>query len=148
MTTVANPPTGFPRVVAHLIYDDVGAAVDWLCPTFGFRERGSARHATQGRISRTQIEIVDSVITVGEPSVHGDSPRRGVSSMLLVYVDDVDAHYAHTRACGAKIVQDLETLPWGDRRYQVTDPEGHHWNFAQHVADVDLDEAHLHSATG
>jgi uncharacterized glyoxalase superfamily protein PhnB len=86
------------------------------------------------------MEIVDSLITIGEPSVHGDSPRRGVSSMLYVYVDDVEAHYARARAAGAAIIAELEELPWGDRRYQTTDPEGHQWTFAQHIRDVRLDE--------
>jgi PhnB protein len=126
-----------PRIVAHLIYDDVGAAIDWLTRAFGFQERARMRHSGQhGGIGRTQMEIADSVITIGEPSVHGDSPRRGVSSMLYVYVDDVDAHYARARAAGASIVSELETQEWGDRRYQTADPEGHQWTFAQHVADL------------
>jgi len=126
-----------PRIVAHLIYDDVGAAIDWLTRAFGFQERVRMRHTGQhGAIGRTQMEIADSVITIGEPSVHGDSPRRGVSSMLYVYVDDVDAHYERARAAGAAIVSELEDQAWGDRRYQAIDPEGHQWTFAQHVADV------------
>jgi PhnB protein len=143
-TRVANPPTTLPRIVAHLIYDDVGGAVDWLSRTFGFRERTAMRHVlADGRVGRTQLEIADSVITVGEPNVHGDSPRRGVSSMLYVYVDDVDEHYRRARAAGATIVTELADRPWGDRNYQAKDPEGHQWVFAQHVRDVDLDEEHL-----
>jgi PhnB protein len=140
---VSNPPEGLPRVVAHLIYDDVGAAVDWLTNAFGFHERRSARHTSDdGSIGRTQIEVVDSLITIGQPSVHGSSPRVGNSSMLYVYVDDVDAHYRHARAAGAAIVSELEDLPWGDRRYQAADPEGHQWAFAQHVREMDPDHFH------
>jgi len=136
-----NPPTGFPRIVAHLIYDDVAAAVAWLSRVFGFSEREWARHVgADGRVGRTQLQVFDSVITVGPPSVHGESPRRGVSSMLLVYVDELDQHYARASAAGATIVSPLEELPWGDRRYQAADPEGHQWTFAQHVRDVDLSE--------
>ncbi len=134
-----NPPDGFPRIVPHLIYDDVGAAVTWLCRVFGFSERTWARHLhADGTVGRTQLQVYDSVMTVGPPSVHGQSPSGGVSSMLLVYIDDVDAHYERARAEGASIVTPLEELPWGDRRYQASDPEGHQWTFAQHVRDVDL----------
>jgi PhnB protein len=137
---VNNPPAGIPRILAHLIYEDVGTSVDWLCRVFGFSERAWIRHTgPHGRISRTQLQVLDSVITVGEPSVHGDSPRRGVSSMLYVYVDDVDAHYSRALAAGAQIVSELRTQPWGDRGYQVRDPEGHQWTFGQHVSDV-IDE--------
>jgi PhnB protein len=143
-SNVSNPPRGVPRILPHLIYDDVAGAVAWLTAAFGFTERRSARHTSRdGTISRTQLEVADSLFTIGEPSVHADSPSRGVSSMLYIYVDDVDAHYAHARAAGATIVTSLEDLPWGDRRYQAMDPEGHQWTFGQHIRDVELEEDHL-----
>ena len=136
---IANPPEGLPRIVAHVVYEDVQRAVEWLEAAFGFSERTFARHeAVGGGIQRTQLQIVDSVMTVGEPSVHADSPRQGVSSMLYVYVDDVDEHYARAEKAGAKIVLELQDRPWGDRTYQAADPEGHQWTFAQHVRDVAL----------
>jgi uncharacterized glyoxalase superfamily protein PhnB len=138
---LTNPPIDYPRILPHLIYDDVGTAINWLTETFGFRERAWARHASaDGTIGRTQMDVADSVITLGQPSIHGDSPRRGVSSMLYVYVDDVDSHYERARAGGASIVVELQDQPWGDRLYQAADPEGHQWTFAQHVRDVALGE--------
>jgi uncharacterized glyoxalase superfamily protein PhnB len=135
-TTLTGRPPGIPRILPHLIYDDVGAAIQWLTGAFGFHERPSARHRdADGTVSRTQMEVLDSLITIGLPSVHGQSPRRGVSSMLYVYVDDVDAHYRRARAAGATIVTTLEDMPWGDRRYQAADREGHQWTFAQCIGD-------------
>ncbi len=137
--TSADPPPGWPRIVPHLIYDDPAAAIDWLTRAFGFRERVARRHTTaDGTIERAQMDVGDSIITLGLPSVHGDSPQRGVSSMLYIYVvGAVDEHYRQATAAGAKIVLALEDVPWGDRRYQATDPEGHQWTFAQHVFDLD-----------
>ena len=136
-------PAGWPRIVPHLIYDDVRAAIDWLTGAFGFRERTAARHTLpDGTVGRAQLQIEDGLITVGTPSVHGASPSRGVSSMLYVYVDNVDQHYAHARAAGATIVLELRDQPWGDRLYQATDPAGHQWTFAQHVFEAD--PAHDH----
>ena len=143
---VSNPPEGLPRILAHLVYDDVGAAVEWLTAAFGFRERSQYRHVDCGRITRTQMDVVDSVITLGEPSVHAGSPRQGVSSMLYVYVDDLDAVYRRAQPAGAKIVQPLEDRAWGDRSFQTTDPQGHQWAFARHVKDVEADEDHFVSA--
>ena len=149
---VANPPIGSPRVRPHLIYDDPVAAIAWLTRAFGFRERTAARHTLpDGTVQRTQMEVCDSLITLGLPSVHGESPRRGVSAMLYIYIDDVDQHYRHAVASGAKIVLELTERPWGDRCYQAADPEGHQWTFAQRVRDVPLDvcshEPHEHTAT-
>ncbi len=89
MTAVVNdPPPGFPRVLAHLIYEDVDAAIAWLTEVVGFRERMAGRHEEpDGTTSRAQIEIAESLITIGRPSVHGDSPRQGVSSMLYQVAD-------------------------------------------------------------
>jgi uncharacterized glyoxalase superfamily protein PhnB len=136
--TSGDRPTGWPRIVPHLIYDDPAAAVDWLTRAFGFRERTARRHTSPvGTVERAQMDVGDSIITLGLPSVHGDSPSRGVSSMLYVYVDDVDDHHRQAIASGAKIVIELEDRPWGDRCYQATDVEGHQWTFAQHLADGD-----------
>jgi uncharacterized glyoxalase superfamily protein PhnB len=35
-------------------------------------------------------------------------------------------------------VIELGDAPWGDRRYQATDPEGHQWTFARHIRDVEV----------
>lgn len=132
---VTEPPAGFPRVLPHLIYEDVDAAIAWLTDVFGFRERVSAHHEeADGTTSRAQIEVADSLITIGRPSVHADSPRRGVSSMLYVFVDDVEQHYDRVASRGARIVVEPHTHA-GDKRYQVQDPEGHQWTFAQRVSE-------------
>jgi uncharacterized glyoxalase superfamily protein PhnB len=134
----ADRPAGWPRIVPHLIYDDPGSAVDWLTQAFAFRERTARRHTSaDGTLERAQMDVGDSIVTLGLPSIHGESPRRGVSSMLYVYVDDVDAHYRSAVAAGARIVLKLADTPWGDRRYQAADLEGHQWTFAQHLADAD-----------
>ena len=137
--TVANPPKDGPRIRPHLIYDDPGAAIAWLTRAFGFRERAVVHRGPDGRVQRAQIEIEDSLITIGTPSIHGQSPRQGVSSMLYIYVDDVGEHYARAKSAGANIVAVLDDRPWGDRSYQASDPEGHQWTFAQRMRDVPLD---------
>jgi hypothetical protein len=56
---VANPPTAVPRIVPHLVYDDVAGAVDWLTNAFGFCERVTFRHTDAGgTIGRTQLEVL------------------------------------------------------------------------------------------
>ena len=135
-SAATNPPASFPRILPHLIYDDVDAAIAWLTQVFGFQERTAAHHTqADGTTGRAQMTVLDSLITIGRPSVHGDSPRRGVSSMLYVYVDDVAGHYEHAQALGAMIVTELQ-IHAGDRRYQVADLEGHQWTFAQHLYDA------------
>lgn len=57
---------------------------------------------------------------------------------LMLYVDDVDAHCARARAAGAVIdaepsVNDYGEEYWSDRSYGCSDPEQHHWWFAQRL---------------
>ncbi len=136
-TSVANLPPGWPRITPHLIYEDVARATDWLCRAFGFTECMSARHsAADGSVERARLRVDDSVLTLGLPSIHGQNPTYGVSTMLKIYVADVDAHYVRAKSAGAVIVLGLTDESWGDRRYQATDPEGHQWLVAQHMRDV------------
>jgi uncharacterized glyoxalase superfamily protein PhnB len=42
----------------------------------------------------------------------------------------VDALYQRAGAAGAEVVIDLEDTPWGLRRFQARDIEGHQWHFS------------------
>jgi hypothetical protein len=73
----ADRPAGWPRVIPHLIYDDRGAAVAWLTRAFAFRERTDRRHTSaEGSTERAQMDVFDSIVTLGLPSVHGESPSH------------------------------------------------------------------------
>jgi uncharacterized glyoxalase superfamily protein PhnB len=86
-----------------------------------------------GTIGHAETELGGALIMLGPPSIHGDSPSRGVSTMINVYADDVDQHYDTARSAGAEIVLEPEDQPWGERRYQAKDPEGHQWHFSQRI---------------
>ena len=57
---------------------------------------------------------------------------------MMIYVDDVEAHYLRAREAGAKIVSEPTTTDygedyWTDRGYEAEDCEGHHWWFCQRL---------------
>jgi len=57
---------------------------------------------------------------------------------MMFFVDDVDAHCAHARAHGARIVEEPTTHDygeeyWTDRSYGALDPEGHLWWVVQRL---------------
>ena len=91
-----------------------------------------------GKITHAEVELADGVIMMGNPGSEYRNPKRlgHVTQLIYVYVDDVDQHYAHAKGAGATILAEPEDQFYGDRRYAAEDPEGHHWNFAQHVKDV------------
>ena len=139
-----NPPKGVPQIYPRLAYRDPTEAVAWLGRAFGFREREGARQSTEdGGISLTEMELGKGLVMIGLDGAHDlTSPTRlgGRSQMVMVYVDGVDQHYARAQEAGAQIVMALQDQPWGDRRYEALDVEGHRWYFAEHVRNVPAEE--------
>lgn len=137
---VSNPPRGVPQVYPRLAYQDPTAAVAWLERAFGLRERRRSRLLDgDGRITLTDLELGQGLVMVGKAGAHDlASPAQlgGRTQMVMVYVDQVEQHYVRAREAGARIVMELAEQPWGDRRYEVLDLEGHRWYFAEHVRDV------------
>jgi uncharacterized glyoxalase superfamily protein PhnB len=141
-------PPGWPRITSALFYDDAARAIDWLCDTFGFEVRLKIE-GEGGRIEHSELTFGEGVICVGQSG--GKSSRAeplpcksplalgGANTQsLCLYVDDVDAHYARTRAAGAHIVEEPKNNDygedyWEDRSYRAVDPEGHHWWFSQRM---------------
>jgi uncharacterized glyoxalase superfamily protein PhnB len=50
--------------------------------------------------------------------------RQADGLLIAFVVDDVDAEYARLRDEGVPITTPIQTEPWGERFFQVTDPNG------------------------
>jgi uncharacterized glyoxalase superfamily protein PhnB len=133
---IANRSAPSAAIVPILIYPDVNAALEWLCDAFGFRER--LRSADRrGVIGHAQIVSGAGDIMLGRAGGPYTAPGGDrVNQYVLVAVEDVNAHFEHARARGARIIQPLEDMPFGTRHYTAADPAGHWWTFSQNVADV------------
>lgn len=126
---IANRSIPPSTVIPVLEYEDVDAAVEWLCATFGFTERVRIGN------HRAQLNVGDGAMVVREGGSPSARPEpRGHS--VMVRVDDVHAHHAHTVECGARIVEPPTDHPYGERQYSVEDLGGHRWTFSQSIADV------------
>jgi uncharacterized glyoxalase superfamily protein PhnB len=133
-----------PAVVPMLAYEDGLRAMDWLERAFGFRER--MRMLTKdGRLSQGEMEAGDGVIMLATPSPDYQSPKHHretcdaaaawskvpyIIDGVLVYVENVDAHFERANAAGATILSAVETGGPG-KRYRAEDLEGHRWMFIQ-----------------
>lgn len=136
-----------PRVIPMISYEDGAAALDWLANAFGFRER-TRWAGPDGTITHAEMEAGDGVIMLATPTPDYQGPKRhresceparkwsGVPYVIdgvLVYVDDVDAHFRRAREAGATILSEPEDQDFGDRHYRAEDLEGHRWMFAQPI---------------
>jgi len=136
---VSPKPADFPRVTPYLYYEDVATIFDWLVRAFGFTEK-FRMPGPDGKLTHAELNCgADGVVMMGNPGPDYTRPATR-HSMLYIYVDDVDAHFARARDAGAKITEEPTDVFYGDRRYTALDPEGQEWCFATHVRDVSPEE--------
>ena len=140
------PPKGWPRISTALYYADAAAAIDWLCRAFGFEIKLKVE-GDGGRIEHSELVYGDGLIMVGDisgkterfPYRRAPSAIDGINTQnMMVYVDDVEAHCKHARACGAKIVSEPATHDygeeyWSDRGYECEDLGRHRWWFYERL---------------
>ncbi|HVG98910.1 MAG TPA: VOC family protein [Chloroflexota bacterium] len=112
---------------------DVAAAAAFVTQHLGFGEEMSA----DGFVSLSRPDAGFNLIFLrtGLPSFKPERLRGRAADGLLVafVVEDVDAEYERLRAAGVAITTPLETEPWGERYFQVTDPNGVVYQLVQWV---------------
>jgi len=126
-------------------YEDGIAALEWLAKAFGFRER-ARQIGADGKLSHGEMEAAGhGLIMLATPTPDYVSPRHHretceharkwsavpwIIDGVLVYVDDLDTHFAQAKASGATILSEIQEDSPG-RRYRAEDLEGHRWFFME-----------------
>ncbi|MCY3558242.1 MAG: VOC family protein [Chloroflexi bacterium] len=140
---VQNPPEGNQRIIPYLAYADGPAAVEFLCRVYGF-EAGTQLDMGDGVLGHAELHLDDNVVFLAtafdEMGLASPQSLSAVHGQVMVYVDDVDAHYKHARGAGAEITEEIADQFYGDRSYRTVDLEGHQWVFTQHIRDVTPEE--------
>jgi uncharacterized glyoxalase superfamily protein PhnB len=122
--------TTFLDTIPVVPYQDIRAAHDFLVDTLGFESGG---------VEEMGGEVVHAEVRAGERRIwlhaaaSGLTTPRAAGAMtggVVVLVADVDAHFETAKAKGATIRREPQDQPYGQREYDVEDPEGHHWWFA------------------
>jgi DNA-binding transcriptional MerR regulator len=128
MTMLDN--TSIRGTTGLLVYDDIAAAQDYLVRVYGLTG-GELEHDASGRPIHGEVRAGDQVIWLHPAGTGYQSPRAlgAASSMTVINVDDVDAHYARSVAAGADIVAEPVNQEYGVREYGARDPEGQLWYF-------------------
>ncbi|MGH2607850.1 MAG: VOC family protein [Tepidiformaceae bacterium] len=100
------------------------ASAAFLSTHFGFVEEMSA----EGFVSLSRPDAGFNVIFLrtGLATFKPDAIRHtNATGLLLVFVvDDIDAEWARIQDEGVPVTTPIETEPWGERYFQVTDPGG------------------------
>ncbi|MEV0840571.1 VOC family protein [Actinocatenispora sera] len=106
-----------------LTVDDVAASSAFLCRHFGFAEQMAA----DGFASLARSDVGMNVIFLrrGLPTLPADQRDEHAAGLILALtVADLDAELARLRAEGVPITMPLTVEEWGERAFQVRDPNG------------------------
>lgn len=103
--------------------DDVAASGRFLTSHFGFREEMSA----DGFVSLVRDDAGMNVVFLrrGMQMLPGDQRHDHACGLILAFeVDDLEAELARLKAEGVRITMPLRSEEWGERAFQVRDPNG------------------------
>ncbi len=104
--------------------DDPTASAEFAKRHFGFEEQMAA----DGFVSLAREDAGFNLIFL-RTGLASFKPERlkghRADGLLVVFVvEDVDGEYARVQEEGVPITTPIETEPWGERYFQVTDPNG------------------------
>ena len=114
---------------------DVSASVDFAEANLGFvRQMEADGFASLGRDDAGfNLIFLEVGLSTFKPAAVAGHHADG---LLVVFVlDDVDAYYEELTARDVPITTAIETEPWGERYFQVTDPNGVVYQFVQWIED-------------
>jgi uncharacterized glyoxalase superfamily protein PhnB len=103
--------------------EDVPASASFLTTHFGFHEQMAA----DGFASLAREDVGMNVIFLrrGLPTLPADQRNDHAQGLILALtVDDLDAELTRLQAEGVPITMPLTEEEWGERAFQVRDPNG------------------------
>ena len=136
--TSKNRSVPVDTLLPHVNYRNLAEAMTWLSKAFGFEEHYRYGDGPSGG----QMWAGKGAIQVRQARDGQKSPGQlgyGTQSLTLI-VDDVDAHYARSKAAGARILEEPHETEYGEYQYAAEDLDGHHWLFSRHVKDRSPEE--------
>jgi len=122
-------PTDVARLHVALYYADPVAAARWLAEVFQLTSPWAQIPEAGENPSWIELRVGDVPILLFRSGDPGPPDGAPATHAVWVFVDDLDAHFAHASAAGATIVSPVRSH--GYRAYEAADIEGHRWTFAQ-----------------
>ncbi|RKE20462.1 VOC family protein [Streptomyces sp. TLI_171] len=111
------------RSAVSLTVEDVDASAAFFADHLGFRPEMAA----DGFVSLAHPNAGLNVVFLRrglEVLPEGFRDQHAAGLILAFTVDDAAAEQDRLRAAGARVTMPLRDEPWGERLFQVTDPNG------------------------
>lgn len=125
-----------PTIGPFLFCVDVQAAQDFLATAFGM-DRGEVTVGPDGVAVHAAASLGDSTVYLSRPHPGKMEPANALPalhSLVMVYVDDVDAVFQRAKAAGATVEYEPQDMPYGQRECGLRDPDGHFWSIATRMS--------------
>ncbi|HEY7721057.1 MAG TPA: VOC family protein [Pedococcus sp.] len=113
---------------------DVDASARWAQTHLGFTPQMAADGFASLEHPEAGFNLV--YLRAGLESFKPASAAGEAGGLLVVFVvDDIDDQYARLQSEGVTVVTPIETEPWGERYFQMADPNGVVYQLVQWVHD-------------
>ena len=134
-------PDNYHTVIPYICVDGAAKAIDFYKEVFDAIEL-MRMPGPDGIVAHAEIKIGDATVMLADKCEKIQDPHTigGVSSMIMVYVPNVDETIEKALARGATIKQPATDQFYGDRNGSFTDPFGHLWGVATHLEDLTQEE--------
>jgi PhnB protein len=143
MSPVKPIPDGYHSLQCYLYVRGAAEALEFYRKAFGATER-MRMNGPDGKVVHAELQFGDSVVMLAdeapERGIRSPQDLGGVSSSLMLYVEDCDAVYRQALASGAKSLREPADQFYGDRSAGLIDPFGFQWWIGTHIRDVSMEE--------
>lgn len=116
------------RLALAVYYPKPATAARWLADAFGLTPTGPIPDSDDAR-AWIEFHVGNCSLMVFGLEEGGASGAGAASHVPWLFVDDLDAHFAHAVTRGAAIVEGIHQH--GYRAYVARDPDGYTWTIAQ-----------------
>ncbi|WP_213286308.1 glyoxalase/bleomycin resistance/extradiol dioxygenase family protein [Bradyrhizobium sp. sGM-13] len=133
MATQVKPvPEGFHTVTPYLVVDRAERVIRFMKEAFGAEPVFEPMMGPDGKVMHAEFKIGDSIVMISDSSERA----QATSTMLYLYVPNVDAVYQKALKAGATSLMEPADQFYGDRSGGVKDPAGNSWHIGTHIEDV------------
>ena len=129
-------PDGYHTVTPYLVVRGATRTIEFARKAFGAEMMEEPVKRPDGTIMHAQFKIGDSIVMISD----GNEQNPPTTTMLYLYVPNVDAVYQRAVAAGGTSLMEPMDQFYGDRSGGVKDPSGNQWFIGTHKEDVSPQE--------
>ena len=103
---------------------NVESSAAFVTEHFGFKEVMAAEGFASLSNPDAGFNLIFLQTGLGSFKPNHKAGTAGDGTLIVFVVEDIDSDYDRLQAAGLNIVTPIETEPWGERYFQLQDPNG------------------------